>query len=213
MSVYLKGYVADSNQRTYTVVGTCPPSNDAWVHCDLTLTIPSSTLANDPSRYEMYFKVGETADPAHHDYDVKQISFRFEGSSAGLVVDNAVINKWGVGAQVLITSHTINYDDEQVRTITGIRSHTDPQYAVLELDSSFIRPTTMTDNPDYAVEVALLSRNILFEGAADDPNELHGAHLIVFHTPDISQTLEGVEFRNFGQQGTLGRYVRVKCMH
>jgi hypothetical protein len=152
----------------------------------------------------MYFRLDEQAG-SFHDYDVKEISFQFAGSSTGLVVRNTVSGKWGVGAQVLITSHTINYDDEQVKTITGIRDHTDPNYSVLELDSSFIRPTTETDNVDYAVEVALLSRNIVFEGANDDP--LHGAHLIVFHTPLIQQKIEGVEFRNFGQQGTLGRYV------
>ena len=47
----------------------------------------------------------------------------------------------------------------------------------------------------------------MFEGAQDDPNQRHGAHLIILHTPGVIQKLEGVEFRNFGQQGNLGRYV------
>ena len=111
-----------------------------------------------------------------------------------------------MGAQVLVTSHTQRYDDEQVRTITSISSHSLPGYVVVELDSTILRPTTMLENPDFAVEVALLARNVVFEGADDDPNQLHGAHLIVFHTPLVKQKLEGVEFVNFGQQGNLGRY-------
>lgn len=202
--VWLRGHRGGS--YTSTSVGVCPPSDGVWVTCDLTLTIPFSAVEGSPDSYDMYFELDGAPT---NDYDVKQISFRFEGSSAGLVVSNVVKGLWGVGSRVLITSHTVKYDDEQVRTITKVRDHTDPNYTVLELDSSFIRPTTMTDNPDYAVEVALLSRNIVFEGADDDTNDLHGAHLIVLHTPSIQQKLEGVEFRNFGQQGNLGRYVSV----
>jgi len=201
MKIWLKGYL-EGNERTYTNVGLCPPSNNGWVPCDVTWTIPASAVAGNPSRFEMYFELDQA--PVL-DYDMKHISFEFSGSSAGVVVSSTV--NWGIGAKVLITSHTINYDDEQVRTILGVKNHTEAGYSVLELDSSFIRPTTATENPDYAVEVALLSRNIVFEGAEDDPNGLHGAHLIVFHTPEIVQRLEGVEFRNFGQQGNLGRYV------
>ena len=29
---------------------------------------------------------------------------------------------------------------------------------------------------------------------------------MIFNTPDVAQRLEGVEIRNFGQQGNLGRY-------
>ena len=84
--------------------------------------------------------------------------------------------------------------------------HAESDHVVIVLDSDILKPITQVDNEDFAVEVALLSRNVVFEGATDDPNELHGAHLIVFHTPEVIQKLEGVEFVNFGQQGNLGRY-------
>ena len=29
---------------------------------------------------------------------------------------------------------------------------------------------------------------------------------MIFHTPDVAQRIEGIEFKNFGQQGILGRY-------
>lgn len=37
-------------------------------------------------------------------------------------------------------------------------------------------------------------------------SNLHGGHLIIYHTPGVAQRLEGVEIRDFGQQGNLGRY-------
>jgi hypothetical protein len=57
--------------------------------------------------------------------------------------------------------------------------------------------------------VALLSRNIVFEGAIgeDEESDYHGGHLTVYHTPNVTQIIEGAEFRNFGQQGVSGRYV------
>jgi hypothetical protein len=41
----------------------------------------------------------------------------------------------------------------------------------------------------------------------DDPNPLHGGHLIVLHTSMVAQMLGGVEVVGFGQQGNMGRYV------
>ena len=80
-----------------------------------------------------------------------------------------------------------------------------PRIALLHVESPLsFRPTTMKDSAAFAVEVALLSRNILFEGESDDSHQT--GHLIVFRTPWINQRIEGVEFRHFGQQGILGRY-------
>eukprot|EP00957_Ditylum_brightwellii_P179535 13677025-Ditylum_brightwellii.AAC.1 len=62
-----------------------------------------------------------------------------------------------------------------------------------------------------ASEVAWLSRPIVFEAEGDGPSNtikgaLHGGHLIIYHTPNVAQRIEGVEIHNFGQQGELGRY-------
>jgi len=122
-----------------------------------------------------------------------------------LIVSDSILNKWGVGAEVVITSHTLNFDDSQVRTITKISSH-EKGFVALTLNSNIKRPSTFVDNPYFAVEVALLSRNILFQGDNDDALfDRHGAHLMFFLTKN-PQELQGVEFRNFGQQGTLARY-------
>jgi len=72
-------------------------------------------------------------------------------------------------------------------------------------------PPTEENEPTMPAEIASLSRPVVFESVRDGPSEggftsLHGGHLIIFHTPNVAQRLEGVEIRNFGQQGTIGRY-------
>ena len=120
-----------------------------------------------------------------------------------IMVPKTVIGKWGVGAEILITPHTRVWNQNQVRTIKSILAS--ESYAVIELDSPILRPTTMLESADFAVEVALLSRNIVFEGGSDSTVN-HGGHFMIMHTPNIIQTIEGVDLRNFGQQGSLGRY-------
>jgi len=111
-----------------------------------------------------------------------------------------------VGAEVLITSHTREWDAHQVRTITGFAAHsTHGLFVQMQLDAPIRRPTTRLDSREFAVEVALLSRNIVFESGPDSIDQ-HGGHFIVFKTPSVVQSIIGVEVRNFGQQGRLGRY-------
>ena len=38
-----------------------------------------------------------------------------------------------------------------------------------------------------------------------DPEDIHAAHFMVMHTPDVVQRIEGVQFDNMGQAGRLGR--------
>jgi G8 domain len=120
-----------------------------------------------------------------------------------ILVSKSVIGKWGVGAQILITPHTRVWNQNQVRTIKSITLT--GSHAAIELDMPILRPTTLIESPDFAVEVALLSRNIVFEGGSDSIDS-HGGHFMIMNTPNVLQTIEGVDLRNFGQQGNLGRY-------
>jgi G8 domain len=122
-----------------------------------------------------------------------------------LLVSNTVQGKWAPGAQVLITSHTRLWNEQQERTIVQVAPAAVSGYVALTLNAPILRPTTLMESPDFAVEVALLSRNFVFEGASDDI-ATHGGHFMVMHTPSVIQTIEGIELRNFGQQGLLGRY-------
>ena len=109
---------------------------------------------------------------------------------------------WAPGSEIVITSNTERGQDYQLATIDS----TDPTSGTLKLNQSLDPVSTLSSDPNHAVEVALLNRRIVFE-ADDSPNDdLIGGHLIIFGTPTVKQHLEGVEIRNFGQQGNLGRY-------
>jgi hypothetical protein len=123
-----------------------------------------------------------------------------------IIVDAAVQGKWAPGSEILITSHTTKWDGHQVRTIVAVNQvGSDGNFVSLTLNNVIDRPTTQLDCQDFAVEVALLSRNIVFQGGSDS-NALHGGHFWIMNTPKVQQYIEGIDFQNFGQQGTLGRY-------
>lgn len=109
---------------------------------------------------------------------------------------------WTPGSEIMITSNTLMAHEHQTATIES----TDPATGTLKLTSSIDAVSTLTSDPNHAVEVALLSRRIIFEADDDENDHLIGGHLIVLMTPDVVQHIEGVEIRNFGQQGNLGRY-------
>eukprot|EP00571_Detonula_confervacea_P006262 CAMPEP_0172321656 /NCGR_PEP_ID=MMETSP1058-20130122/43963_1 /TAXON_ID=83371 /ORGANISM="Detonula confervacea, Strain CCMP 353" /LENGTH=109 /DNA_ID=CAMNT_0013037223 /DNA_START=21 /DNA_END=347 /DNA_ORIENTATION=- len=71
----------------------------------------------------------------------------------------------------------------------------------ISLASPLANPMSGPD--DFTVEVALLSRRIVLEASSDSSI---GGHFIVLHTPDVIQTIRGVQIKGFGQQGNLGRY-------
>jgi len=109
---------------------------------------------------------------------------------------------WTPGSEILITSSDEYPTNYQVATIDT----TDPAVGTLKLTSPINPVSTMATKPKYAVEVALLNRRIVFEADDDTDDDLIGGHLIILLTPSVKQHLEGVEIRNFGQQGNLGRY-------
>ena len=122
-----------------------------------------------------------------------------------ILLPSVVKGRWAVGAQILITSHTRVWNEHQQRTITRVVDSPVSGYVAITLDSAIIRPTTLVESKDYAVEVALLSRNILLVGGTDKTAQ-HGGHLMIMNTPSVVQSIIGLELRNFGQQGALGRY-------
>jgi len=185
-------------------VGDCPPVSGemGWVECERSFLFQDRHQS--AVKIEFIFVV-EGDDTSDIDYD--DISVVRSAPPIGkIIVPGDVSSCWGVGAEILTTSHTLTPADHNVDTIKAIETTADGN-AVITLTNKIAKPTTMMDDPDYAVEVALLSRNIKFEAADDDPvNPAHGGHLMVVHTPGVPQTIHGVEFRKFGQQGNLGRY-------
>lgn len=124
---------------------------------------------------------------------------------SSIIVTDSVTKAWTKGAEILITSHTRVWNEHQQRTIVQVKSAAEAGFVEILLDKPIILPTTIKESPDFAVEVALLSRNIVFQGGPDS-NPLHGGNFMIFYTPNVVQSIVGVDVRSFGQQGSLGRY-------
>jgi len=192
----------------------CPMStNSEWVDCSAAYTIPEEMDTGNELDYDIYISTVDADGNLYPavPYDISKLDFGVEGGApVSIVVDNAVKGKWGIGAEILLTSHTNRNDDSQVRTITEINDIPfDDQHVAVTLHDSFQKPIVERNNPhpQTAIEVALLSRTIQFSGEFDeDPGVLHGCHFWIKHTTTAKQTLEGVGFVNCGQQGNLGRY-------
>ena len=111
---------------------------------------------------------------------------------------------WSEGDDLLITSSSHSQNGYVERTITSIdvdAGEITLGSGINPLDNSLLSLADGEDGRKFAVEVASLSRQVKFVAEKDDTDELHGGHLIVYHTPLIPQLLRGVEISNFGQQG------------
>ena len=189
------------------VIAECPgSSSSSWTLCNGPFTLLMELTGDNLQEIRLQF---ETVGAPNADVDIDDVKLELLGGSTSSIIvpDNGVSSCWDTGAEILITSHTLEYDDGQVRKLISAPTPYGDGFVKLDLDSPIIPATTRNQSPDFAVEVALLSRNILFEGDTDDSDSLIGAHFMVMHTPDVDQFIEGVEFRNFGQQGILGKYV------
>jgi hypothetical protein len=185
-------------------IAECPPSTGEWVQCTCRFTLTEDQVASNLS-INIHL-TGDDYTPAV-DFSGVKVDFVAERSAIDtLFVEDAasVTSCWGPGAEILITSHTIRYTDDQVVNIASV----DSILGKITLDRPIYRPITVADDSNTAVEVALLSRNVKFSAEDDDAvNPLHGGHVIVLHTPHVGQRLSGVEVDGFGQQGNMGRYV------
>jgi len=122
-----------------------------------------------------------------------------------ILVDRSVKGKWAIGAEIVITSHTRVWNEHQERKITNVAESSVPGMVELQLNLPIVRPTTVVESNLFAVEVALLSRNIVFQ-AEENSKPSQGGHFWVMHTPLVQQTIHGVEFKRFGRQSELGKY-------
>jgi glycoprotein endo-alpha-1,2-mannosidase len=199
-----------SGSRKSFKVGACPKSAGDWVVCEDYIVMP----ALNPALQKVYLYF-ETAQSPTVDYDIDDVSFEYlhmERPVTGLVVGGSVKSKWGIGAEIVITSYSLDWNGEQVRAIADITDYGVHGNVLIKLNATITRPPTGKQS-GYAAEVALLSRNIVIEGARDDgADPVRGGHLMVYLTPKVVQVIEGVEFKNMGQQGLAGRYVSLQFL-
>lgn len=177
-------------------LATCPKSLGTWVSCVGEFK-PSTELV-EVDRLEVFLETDTSSYDV--DYDIDNISFKLtESAPDRLILPKSIENLWNVGSEILITSHTAKWDGHSTRRITSIENHDEEGYVSVGLNEAIDRPLTLGSHPIYATEVALLSRNILFNGA-------NGGHLTVLKTPDQTQVIQGVEFLRFGEESVHHSY-------
>eukprot|EP00559_Dactyliosolen_fragilissimus_P007792 CAMPEP_0184861662 /NCGR_PEP_ID=MMETSP0580-20130426/6290_1 /TAXON_ID=1118495 /ORGANISM="Dactyliosolen fragilissimus" /LENGTH=1463 /DNA_ID=CAMNT_0027359231 /DNA_START=285 /DNA_END=4674 /DNA_ORIENTATION=- len=159
-----------------------------------------------------------------------------EGTNQVLEVGSKAAECWGrrLGNEILITDTigwksyasligtiaSVNIDAGTVTLSSPPTTHTESN----EKDFSDFNGqapagwiSTLANDPDYPAEVAILSSSVTFDADTTQGNaggrSWHcnveqrriGGHMMISHTSAV-QRIEGVEFKNFGQSGKLGRY-------
>jgi len=180
----------------------CPESDEfsGFVSCERQLSFsPQLIAATSITLYIRPRGAGKYASTV--DWDDLSIQF-VEGPVEELLVDPTIHDCWAdpisKGAEVLLTSHTLDFMDHQVVSASGMTMD-----GKISLASPIVNQMSGPD--DFSVEVALLSRRITLEASSDSGSSI-GGHFIVLHTPNVNQTIRGLEIKGFGQQGNLGRY-------
>ena len=190
----IRSHAEKKNDRSevYNKLVTCPPSQGDWVSCDGEYTV-TEELVDGSSRFEI---LAETLGTFTVDYDVDNLSIELgEGPLDRLILPSTIRRQWVAGAEVLITSHTADWENHEVKEIARVEDH--GEHVVVLLTSSIERPITQKENPQYATEIALLSRNIELQS---------GSHFSVWHTPGVTQIIQGIDLKYFGEEGIRDRY-------
>lgn len=157
-----------------------------------------------------------------------------EGTNQVLQVGSKAAECWGrrLGDEILITD-TIGW--KSYASLIGTIASVDIEAGTVMLSSPPTTHThsnefdefngqepagwisTLANDPDFPAEVAWLSRSVTFDADTTkgtkgskswecNPSQRRiGGHMMISHT-SVAQRIEGVEFKNFGQSGSLGRY-------
>eukprot|EP01063_Lacrimia_lanifica_P040461 TRINITY_DN9171_c0_g1_i1.p1 TRINITY_DN9171_c0_g1~~TRINITY_DN9171_c0_g1_i1.p1 ORF type:complete len:1511 (+),score=550.46 TRINITY_DN9171_c0_g1_i1:43-4575(+) len=192
---------ADGAERRYVSTGVCDVvGGAAFARCSGFVTFTAAQLEGGVAAATLHLSSSEVG--AVVDWTDVTLQHRGGRTQRLTVEAPSTTGCWGAGAEVLVTSHTVEHTDTQVAVVAEVSTDGD-----LILTTPVALPTTMDDDEDAAVEVALLTRNVVVEAVEDDAEALHGGHVIVMHTGHpVTQRVVGVELRKMGQQGNLGRY-------
>lgn len=204
LAFYTKNAEGNDKWNSISINRDCYTGANEWATCTGSVTLSNPLIFESHS----IFVDVRTRDDAHKttDMDFDDLSFAFKtGSVGGFVVDAAGVKDcWSPGSKVLLTSDTIHFEDDTNATIASINDQGDGT-VVLTFEED-LSPRSSTED-GFPIEIALLERNVKFESDNHDGID-QGGHLIVYHTQDVAQVIDGVELYKFGQRGKMGRYVR-----
>ena len=189
-------------------IGRCPAAIDEeWVVCDRIITLPEEATNSASASLVFAMEVHPSKTIDYDDVMFEAVPYSYE-----IKVSNPDAAKcWGPNDEILITNSQSSglWKDQVVATVHSVDAANNK--LTFQQTDSIGNPRSLDDNINMASEVAWLSRPIIFEADGDGPSDntydsLHGGHLKILRTPNVVQHIEGVEIRNFGQQGILGRY-------
>jgi len=187
-------------------IGFCPESSQdiGWVQCERNFMF---TEVHQKATQIQLIIVTEGDFESDIDYDDISVAI-FNSPVSTLILDTTNASCWGVGAEIMVTSHTLEDSDTVAVNITKVEVDSVTNTTRISIDKPIAKHTTLKDSEDFAVEVALLSREMLIQPMdnVEPLQPLHGGHMMFLHTTDQAQIVEGVEFRKMGQQGERGRY-------
>ena len=192
----IRGFLPKMHNPITETIATCEKSKGNWVTCTGDYQPSSEIVAAE--RLEVVLETDTSSFDVN--YDVDNVSFRpTEGGLIRLILPKSVENLWSPGAEILITSPSTRWDGHSVRKIASVENHDEEGYVRVQLNEAIPRPLTLGSHPYHATEVALLSRNIVFDGK-------NGGHFTVLHSPQLTQVIQGVEFVRFGEEGKRDRF-------
>ncbi len=158
-------------------IALCPPQkySDGWVTCSEEFTVNDRVQDfTSPLKWQFYFVDGGiTADVDYDDVSLKNL-----GYVSNLVVAKEDARCWGEGSEVHIGSSVFYSFTNEMKNgdtaiIKSIHDNNDGTVS-LELDPD-TAPTipiiTSEDDPTYAADVALVSRNVVIEGESGEENK------------------------------------------
>ena len=120
-------------------------------------------------------------------------------------VDTAFASCLRPGDELLVTSDQRSFRAHKKIIVDSVDKSTG--VVVLQAAMPRVFPAEVGgEEPEFAAEVALLRRDVIFTAEPDPSEDWIGGHSIIYHTPNVVQTIQGVQFDNFGQEGVLGRY-------
>ena len=182
---------------------------DGWVTCSGDFIVDEEI--SETLEAVLTMRIGNSRDGSKYDLDFDDISIRYnKGYVSEFVVDNGDVSCWGNDADVHVTTST--YYSQSSKKSNGFQSQINAVVdngdgtSNLTLSDAAILPIiSKEENSDYAIEIALLSRNVIIEG--DEGEDDKGGYMQVLHTPSIAQKIQGVEFLNMGRMGEEDKFV------
>ena len=182
---------------------------DGWVMCSGKFIMDEDFSETSKAYLMMGFHNQRDGSKYNLDFDDISISYH-QGYVSDLVVDTQDISCWGIDSDVHVTSATYyswakEVDNGYVSQIRNVTDNGDGTSSIQLKKATTLPIISEEENSAYAVQIALLSRNLVIQGHEGEDRK--GGYFQVLHTLNVSQTIQGVEFVNMGRRSEVDRFV------